>query len=120
MGVRLDLSIDTHSHDEVVVLHPKGFINAHTVKEFDTELQRLVEQGCYRIVISGRDLAYIASAGLGALMGVIEEVRAHEGDIRLAELNENVFNVFEILGFTHLYRIFDSVAEATGSFASQA
>jgi anti-sigma B factor antagonist len=118
MGARLDLSIDTQSEGAVTVLRPKGFINAHTVKEFDGALQQLVARGCYRIVISGQELAYIASAGLGALMGVIEEVRSQGGDIRLAELNETVFNVFEILGFTHLYRIFDSVDAATSSFNS--
>ena len=49
-------------------------------------------------------LAYIASAGLGAIMGAIEEVRENGGDIRLSELNETVRNIFEILGFTHLYK----------------
>jgi anti-anti-sigma regulatory factor len=39
-------------------------------------------------------------------MGVIEEVRTNGGDIRLAELNDTVRNIFEMLGFNHLYRIF--------------
>ena len=72
----------------------------------------------HRIVVSGAGLKYIASAGLGALMGVIEEVRTNGGDIRLADLNETVRNIFEILGFNHLYRIFPTESEAIESFLS--
>jgi anti-sigma B factor antagonist len=49
-------------------------------------------------------------------MGVIEEVRTGGGDIRLADLNETVRNIFDILGFNHLYRIFPSEVEAVLSF----
>ena len=66
--------------------------------------------------MSGPDLTYIASAGLGAIMGVVEEIRTNGGDIRLAELNETVRNIFDILGFNHLYRIFPSELEAILSF----
>ena len=61
-------------------------------------------------------LSYIASAGLGAMMGAIEEIRGNGGDLRLASLNETVRNIFEILGFHHLYRIFPSEMDAIRSF----
>ena len=65
---------------------------------------------------TARGCSEAASAGLGALMGVIEEVRTGGGDIRLADLNETVRNIFDILGFNHLYRIFPSEVEAVLSF----
>ena len=49
-------------------------------------------------------------------MGVIDEVRTNGGDIRIADLNETVRNIFEILGFNHLYRIFPSEVDAVLSF----
>jgi anti-sigma B factor antagonist len=98
------------------LLYPKGFVNAHTVKLFEAEIQRALDQKKYRLVVNCAGLTYIASAGLGALMGVIEEVRHHGGDIRMSDLNETVRNIFEILGFQHLYRIFPSEMEAVLSF----
>jgi anti-sigma B factor antagonist len=53
-------------------------------------------------------------------MGVIEEVRTNGGDIRLAELSDTVNNIFEMLGFHHLYRIFPSDEEAVRSFREDA
>jgi anti-sigma B factor antagonist len=111
-----ELEVESKEMEGVVLLYPKGFVNAHTVKLFEAEIQRALDQKKYRLVVNCAGLTYIASAGLGALMGVIEEVRHHGGDIRMTDLNETVRNIFEILGFQHLYRIFPSEMEAVLSF----
>lgn len=111
-----ELEVETREIDDITLLYPKGFINAHTVRLFEGELQRAVKQSRFKIVVNCSGLAYIASAGLGAIMGAIEEIRENGGDIRLSELNETVLNIFEILGFNHLYRIFPSELEAIMSF----
>lgn len=111
-----ELSVERRDLEEIVLLYPRGFVNAHTVRLFEGEIQKAMDDRRYRIVVSGSGLKYIASAGLGALMGAIEEVRANGGDIRIADLNETVRNIFEILGFNHLYRIFPSEVEAVLSF----
>ena len=114
-----ELEVDSREREGVVLLYPKGFVNAHTVRLFEGEIQKALDLDRYRLVVNCADLTYIASAGLGALMGVIEEVRHNGGDIRLAELNETVRNIFEILGFHHLYRIFPSEGEAILSFREE-
>ena len=111
-----ELQVESREMEGVVLLYPKGFVNAHTVRLFEAEIQKALDQDQYRLVVNCEGLTYIASAGLGALMGVIEEVRHHGGDIRLTDLNETVRNIFEILGFHHLYRIFPSEMEAILSF----
>ena len=111
-----ELLVDRREAEGVVLLYPRGFINAHTVRLFEAELQGALDSRRYNIVVSCGGLKYIASAGLGALMGVIDEVRTNGGDIRIADLNETVRNIFDILGFNHLYRTYASEAEAIASF----
>jgi anti-sigma B factor antagonist len=111
-----ELVVETRDVDDITLLYPKGFLNAHTVRVFESELQKAVGQNRFKIVVNCSGLAYIASAGLGAIMGAIEEIRENGGDIRLTDLNETVLNIFEILGFNHLYRIFPSELEAILSF----
>ncbi len=111
-----ELSVCAREAEEVTLIYPKGFINAHTVRLFEGELQRAVQGGRFKIVVSCAELAYIASAGLGAIMGAIEEIRDNGGDLRLAEMNETVRNIFEILGFHHLYRSFPTELDAILSF----
>ena len=111
-----DLTVDRRQVGDVVVITPQGFINAHTVREFEQALGRALEEGHEKILINGSGLAYIASAGLGAIMGLIEEVRAKGGDIRLAELNDTVRNIFEVLGFNHLCKVLSSEREGLESY----
>ena len=111
-----ELTVETRQLDDVTLLYPRGYINAHMVRLFEGEIQKILEQKRFKIVVNCVGLAYIASAGLGAIMGAIEEIRGNGGDLRLTELNETVNNIFEILGFNHLYRIFPSELEAIMSF----
>jgi anti-sigma B factor antagonist len=111
-----DLEMESRDADDVVLLYPRGFINAHTVRLFESEIQKALDRRRYKIVLNCAGLRYIASAGLGAIMGAIEEIRGNGGDIRITELNETVNNIFEILGFNHLYRVFPNEMEAIMSF----
>lgn len=111
-----DLKIDVRHEGVVVVVEPIGFINAHTAKDFEKVLQSLIDQSRHNIVINCHRLAYIASAGLGAIMGSIDAIRENNGDIRLCSMNETVFNIFDVLGFTHLYSIFQNEEKAVQSF----
>lgn len=115
-----ELSVDSRDVGDVSVLYPRGFVNAHTVRAFEGALQELLSRRRFRVVLNCMDLAYIASAGLGAMMGSIEEIRANGGDLRVCSLNETVRNIFEILGFHHLYRTFASEGEAVASFGAAA
>ena len=107
-----DLSIQVRDEDGVAVMRPEGFINAHTVRQFEGALETLVREGRYTILLDCMALNYISSAGLGAIMGLIENVREHGGDILLCNLQENVYAIFDTLGFTQLYRVFGSEADA--------
>jgi anti-sigma B factor antagonist len=113
-----DLSIQVKKLDEVSVIESSGFINAHTVRQFESAMENLIREGRFKILLNCANLNYISSAGLGAIMGQIEIVRENGGDIILSNLQENVFIIFDTLGFTQLYKVFDSEEEALNAFRS--
>jgi anti-sigma B factor antagonist len=114
-----ELFVSAREDQDVTLIYPKGFINAHTVRLFEGELQKALQQRRFKIVLSCGELAYIASAGLGAIMGAIEEIRDNGGDLRLAEMNDTIRNIFEILGFHHLYKMFPTELDAILSFRAR-
>ncbi len=75
-----ELEVQTRELDDIVLLYPQGFINAHTVRLFESAIQKALKDNRFKIVVNCSGLAYIASAGLGAIMGAIEEVRGNGGD----------------------------------------
>lgn len=115
-----DLSIQVRDAGCASVVEPSGFINAHTVRQFEGALEALVQEGRFTILLNCRELNYISSAGLGAIMGLIETVRENQGDILLCNLQENVFSIFDTLGFTQLYRVFPSEEDALASLTEPA
>ncbi len=115
-----DLNINVRSNDTVSIVEPVGYLNAHTAKHFEDVLQKLVDENRLLIVINCHLLDYIASAGLGVIMGFIDTVRENSGDIRLCAMNSTVKSIFEVLGFTELYSIFDNEEKAISSFSETA
>ena len=97
---------------DVSIVYLKGYLDAHTAPEFENALQDLVDEDRVRIIVNLSELSYISSAGLGVFMGFIEDIRSKKGDIKMAEPNEKVFRVFDLLGFPVLYEIFKEEAEA--------
>jgi len=98
--------------EAVSIVYLKGYLDAHTASDFEGALQQLVDEERIRIVVNLSELNYISSAGLGVFMGFIEDIRVKGGDIKLAELPDKVFRVFELLGFPVLYEIFPNEEEA--------
>ncbi len=101
----------------VTIIGLSGQLDAHTATEFERFLERVVrDDDKHRLVLDFHGLEYISSAGLGVLMGLIEEVRAAGGDMKLAALPEKIFHVLDLLGFPIVFQIFPNVAEGEAAF----
>ncbi len=112
-----NFSVGFRQHNGVQILDLHGELDAHTAPELEAALQKCLQNGQYNILINGRDLDYISSAGLGVFMAYVEEIREKGGDLKIAELKPGVYNVFDLLGFPLLFDILPSEAEALERFA---
>lgn len=101
---------------DITILYLSGFLDAHTVPQFEAALQEAINEKRYKIVVNFKELDYISSAGLGVFMGFIEEVRSNNGDIKLSNLSPRVYKVFDLLGFPALFEIFNDEQEAINKF----
>ncbi|RNC83356.1 MAG: anti-sigma factor antagonist [Balneola sp.] len=102
--------------ESISVLDISGELDAHTASQLENSLKSLIDEQRYKIIVNCSRLEYIASAGLGVFMAYIEDVRGLGGDIKLTNMNDRVYNVFDLLGFPTLYDIHDDEQEAVGGF----
>ena len=114
-----EFEVSREDKDAVSCLYIKGYLDAHTAPQFEESLQKLVDEKRYSIVVNFKDLHYISSAGLGVFMGFIEDIRSNGGDIKLTDMTQKVYKVFDLLGFPNLYEIFDTEEEAIKKFTVQ-
>ncbi|MEX0770154.1 MAG: STAS domain-containing protein [Balneolaceae bacterium] len=113
-----NFNINHRRVEHVDVLDLKGELDAHTASKLEDSLKNLIEKNNHNIIVNCRDLDYIASAGLGVFMAYIEDVRGLGGDIKLTNMNERVYNVFDLLGFPTLYDIIEDENEALERFSN--
>src|SRR6266481_4820468 len=110
--------IDVREANNINVLDLKGYLDAHTAPELESAFQKLLDGKKYSIVVNCKDLTYISSAGLGVFMAYIEDVRKHNGDIKLSNMSSKVYNIFDLLGFPLLYDISKDESEAISKFVA--
>ncbi len=93
-------------------------IDAEISFELRDLIEKLIENGKYKLVLDMNKTAYVDSSGLGAIVSRISILRANEGDIRLASLNESVDSLLELTNLNQILEIFDTVEQAMDSFTN--
>ena len=95
----------------------EGRIDSSTVEILVQTLASIKEAGRYKIVLNMRDVAYISSVGLGELVDTQKTCKhLSRGELVLAEVPPRVKEALDLAGLTPLFKMFDSAAEAVGSF----
>lgn len=108
--------IKSKLEDQVAIVYPKGHLDAHNVEKFEKELVKLIDKHIVRIIINCSDLNYISSAGMGIIMGYLDEIREKSGDIKLCGVSDRVYEIFDLVGFTEIYDFLKDEDTARRSF----
>ncbi|MEB3298417.1 MAG: STAS domain-containing protein [Candidatus Sericytochromatia bacterium] len=108
----MSLHLEARREGAVRVLVLEGEMDAQTVGPFDQEMEACLAKGDVRIVLDCRALSFIASAGLGVLMGVLGPIQDAGGTIVLAGVRAEVRRTFDLLDFSVLFPFADDVTAA--------
>jgi anti-sigma B factor antagonist len=113
-----EFNVNLRGVGPVSVIDVKGYLDAHTAPELENVFNKLLDQRQYKVVVNFDELKYISSAGLGVFMAYVETMRENQGDIKFSNMKENVYNIFDLLGFPILYEFFKEETEALQKFSS--
>jgi anti-sigma B factor antagonist len=105
-------SRDIESEAGVVQFDLRGYIDAHTVIEFEKAVNASVDTGNKRVILDISGLSYISSAGIGAMMGLARKLGQGGGDLVLLNPTQKVFTILDGLGFTKIFKIAKDQPEA--------
>jgi len=104
-----------HQVHRLTVLSITGRLDASTVNVLDRALVRSFATGTRTAVLDMGEVTYISSSGLRVLLTARRTAREKGGDIVLCALSSNVRDVMDMVGFTALFTIKDSVGLAVGT-----
>jgi len=83
-----------------------------TASELERCLSELIDRGENLLILNMTDLDYISSAGLRVVLSMAKKLKVKQGDILLTGLRGVVKEVFEISGFSTIFKIFDTEEDA--------
>lgn len=117
MGVDM-LTIEVKPMAHCALVRVAGDADHDTAPELEQRLLAEIEAGNRNLVINGRELAYISSAGLRALMSAQLRARRSEprGKIVFSELSPRTEKTFQMVGFHELFELYPADAAAAASF----
>jgi anti-sigma B factor antagonist len=103
----------------VMVVRPAGArVDMAVAGEFRSALLRLIEDQHHRLVIDLRDVDFVDSSGLGALVSALKTLKLlkSDGDLRLANVQPPVVALLEIIRLHRVFSSYPSVDQAVHSF----
>jgi anti-sigma B factor antagonist len=104
------------SHNQISLIKVGGYIDTTTSSEVERELNNLLKQRRYQIIIDLGNVDYISSAGWGIFISEIKQIRENNGDLKLVRMIPDVYEIFELLEFHHILDVYDTPQAAISKF----
>jgi|SRR5581483_2787707 anti-sigma B factor antagonist len=115
---RMAFGIKVTRHKRVDVVEVSGRIDSSTAPQFEAAIQKIIDEGRYRIVVDLKQTEYMSSAAFRVLISAHKQVQkgAHRGDVRLAGVSPKLMETFKLGGFDELFKFFENQVDAVGSY----
>ena len=97
----------------------EGDLDSSNAQEVTKFVQNLSEnEGLVHLVADFSKLRYINSTGLGTILRISKMLIGKKGTFKIANPNDNVFEIIEIVGANKLLEVYSTKEEALNSLKS--
>jgi len=106
------MEIATRTQNDVTIVVFHGSLDSKTSPQAQQALDGILADGGRKLLIDFTALDYVSSAGLRVLLATVKRLGGVGGALRLFGLNETVREVFDISGFSTIFAVFATEADA--------
>lgn len=105
-------------HKRVDVVEVTGRIDSSTAPQFEAAVQKIIDDGRYRLIVDLKQTDYMSSAAFRVLISAHKQVHkgTRRGDIRISGASPKLMETFNLGGFDELFKFYDNQVTAVGSF----
>ncbi|MCC6625203.1 MAG: STAS domain-containing protein [Deltaproteobacteria bacterium] len=97
---------------DVAILAIEGHLDTKTAKEAEDTINATIDGGAKKLCVDFAKLEYISSVGLRVLLATMKKLKKAGGKLHMCGMNATVDEVFKISGFSGIFSIFPTRAEA--------
>jgi anti-sigma B factor antagonist len=94
----------------------RNILDEGNIQQIGEEINGLIDsQDKPRLLISFANVDHLSSAALGTLITIHNKVKSRGGQLRLAQIDPQIYEVFVITKLNKLFQIHEDVDKAIGS-----
>jgi anti-sigma B factor antagonist len=108
------------NHDNVIQVEfiDRNILDEANIQTIGDELSTIIESKPNpKLLISFANVDHLSSAALGTLITVNNKIRQKGGQLRLANIDPQIYEVFVITRLNRLFSIHENTEEAVKSFS---
>lgn len=98
--------------DDCAVLQITGEVDVYTAPQLRERVVELIGSGFIHLIADLRDVEFLDSTGIGALVGSLRRVRVHDGSLMLVTDSPRILEIFKITGLNHAFAMYPAISEA--------
>lgn len=95
----------------IKVVQPTGILDSTKSNQFRQEICELLDDEVNAIIIDFKDVTFMDSSGLGALVMSLKNVRSAGAKLFICSVNEQIKMLFELTSMDRVFKIFSSKEE---------
>lgn len=103
-------------HDDISLLALHGRVDAITAPQVNSQVRERIDSGWRSILLDLSNVYFMSSSGLRALLLLRKDLMTLGGELRLAALQSQVREVFDMTGFSQVFAIHATPEEARQAF----
>ena len=110
------MSFSVSNRGDVCIVEVEGQLIVGNRQELKQKILDELEKGTRKVLVDFARTGYIDSSGLGVLVSLSKKIRDMGGDLRLANLNDDLQTLFELTKLDTLFRISETRERALENF----
>jgi anti-sigma B factor antagonist len=114
------LNIDRLESGAVTVLRLDGDIDEDGMNDLRLTLMNCIQDHRYHVVVNLESVKFVSYMGVGVLVERLRQLRAYNGDMKLAGVNLYTQRLFRMIGVGHVFETFDSEHQAVQKYQKAA
>ncbi len=113
------MQIEVVNDNGTTIVRPTGDrLDIEVAAQFRSKLLSLIDEGNRHLVVDLKDVSFIDSSGLGALVSALKTLKRSSiaGDVRLARVQAPVVSLLEVIRLNRVFTSYASVEQAVQSY----
>lgn len=111
------LSVDVDGEVTRIGFLDRNILEEASIQQIGDEVGDLIDASANpKLLLNFENVEHLSSAALGTLITINNKIKAKGGQLRLAQIDAQIYEVFVITKLNKLFQIHDDAAAAMASF----